>query len=383
VPDRRTIESREAAALAPYAIGSGLTQGRAHPEQEHPLRTAYQRDRDRIIHSTAFRRLEYKTQVFLTHEGDHYRTRLTHTLEVTQIARTLARALGLNEDLAEAVALGHDLGHTPFGHAGEAALNEYLAAEGGFEHNRHGLRVVDVLEHPYPEFRGLNLTYEVRESIAKHATIHDRPQALDEFAGPYPPLEGQVVEAADRIAYDSHDLDDALAMGLLGAEELLELDLWQQAEADFSKAVADLTLDQKVRRVIKLQIEMMVRDALGTARTAIAQCGAASPDDARNAPDRLVRFSDDLEPKIRQVEAFLEDRVYRNHRVVRMTTKAQRFLQRLLGIYESDIRQLPPTYQAYAGEFGAKRAIADYVAGMTDRFAMDEYRKLFEPFERL
>ena len=381
--DRKTTESREAAALAPYAVGSGRTQGRAHPEPEHPLRTAYQRDRDRIIHSTAFRRLEYKTQVFLTHEGDHYRTRLTHTLEVTQIARTLARALGLNEDLAEAVALGHDLGHTPFGHAGEAALDEFLADEGGFEHNRHGLRVIDLLEHPYPDFRGLNLTYEVRESIAKHCTVHDRPQALDEFPGAHPPLEGQVVEAADRIAYDSHDLDDALAMGLLRAEELLDLDLWRQAAADFSGAVADLTLDQKVRRVVKLQIDMMVRDVLGTADAAVRQCGAASVDDVRSAPERLVRFSTDLEPKIRQVEAFLKGRVYDNHRVTRMTTKAQRFLRRLLGIYESDLRQLPPTYQAYAEEFGARRAIADYVAGMTDRFAMDEYRKLFEPFEQL
>ena len=381
--DRKHIESREASALAPYAVRSGATRGRVHPEAEHNIRTAYQRDRDRIIHSTAFRRLEYKTQVYLIHEGDHYRTRLTHTLEVAQIARTLARALNLNEDLTEAVALGHDLGHTPFGHAGEAALNAFLAEVGGFEHNRHGLRVVDVLEHPYPEFRGLNLTYEIRECIAKHATVHDAPEASGEFPGAHPPLEGQVVEAADRIAYDSHDLDDALAMGLLGPKELLELDLFRRTASDFSGAVADLTLDQMVRRVVKLQIEMMVRDVLAVAGSEIASAGAASVDEVRGAPRRLVHFSEELEPKIRDVETFLMDRVYQNHRVMRMTTKAQRFLQRLLDIYASDVRQLPPTYQAYAKEFGTKRAVADYVAGMTDRFAMDEYRKLFEPFERL
>ena len=380
---RQALEAREADLLAPYAVRSGASRGRTHPEPEHPVRTAYQRDRDRIIHSTAFRRLEYKTQVFLIHEGDHYRTRLTHTLEVTQIARTLARALNLNEDLTEAVALGHDLGHTPFGHAGEAALNEFLADAGGFEHNRHGLRVVDFLEHPYPGFRGLNLAYEVRECIAMHATVHDRPAGLDEFPARNPPLEGQVVEAADRIAYDSHDLDDALAMDLLQAEDLVELDLFRQAEADFARAVANLTLDQKVRRVAKLLIEMMVRDVLAGAEAALKAAAPRSADDVRNAPERLIRFSPDLDARARQIEDFLMDRVYRNHRVMRMTTKAQRFLRRMLETYTADVRQLAPTYQAYAREFGIKRAVADYVAGMTDRFAMDEYRKLFEPFDQL
>jgi len=380
---REALEAREAQVLAPYAVRSGQSRGRRHEEPEHAVRTAYQRDRDRIIHSTAFRRLEYKTQVFLIHEGDHYRTRLTHTLEVTQIARTLARALNLNEDLAEAGALGHDLGHTPFGHAGEAALNEYMADAGGFEHNRHGLRVVDFLEHPYPGYRGLNLTYEVRECIAMHATVHDRPVELAEFPARNPPLEGQVVEAADRIAYDSHDLDDALAMDLVQAEDLVELDLFRQAESDFARAVAHLTLDQKVRRVAKLLIEMMVRDVLATAESEIKGAGARSVDDVREAAGRLIHVSSDLDRKARQVELFLMERVYRNHRVMRMTTKAQRFVRRMLGTYTEDVRQLPPTYQAYAQEFGIQRAVADYVAGMTDRFAMDEYRKLFEPFEQL
>ncbi len=380
---RETIEAREAEVLAPYAARSGASRGREHPESEHPFRTAYQRDRDRVIHSTAFRRLEYKTQVFLTHEGDHYRTRLTHTLEVTQIARTLARALNLNEDLTEAIGLGHDVGHTPFGHAGEAALNDFLAESGGFEHNRHGLRVVDVLEHPYPEFRGLNLTYEVREAIAKHQTIHDRPREDRDFPSPHPLLEGQAVEMADRIAYDSHDLDDALAMGMLRTEDLVELDLFRQAETAFARTVADLTDDQKVRRIVKLQIEMMVRDALSVAGKDLEGLGIRTGDQVRDAPRRLIRLSEELDPKVRQLEALLMERVYRDHGVMRKTTKAQRFLNQLTAIYEADVQQLPPTYQAYTREFGVKRAVADYVAGMTDRFAMDEYRKLFEPFERL
>jgi len=336
-----------------------------------------------VVHSTAFRRLEYKTQVFIIHEGDHYRTRLTHTLEVSQIARTLARALNLNEDLTEAVALGHDLGHTPFGHAGEAALNEFLKDSGGFEHNRHGLRMVEVLEHPYPEFRGLNLTFEVRECIAKHQTVHDQPQATAEYPGNNPPIEGQVVEVADRIAYDSHDLDDALTMNLLEAEELVELDLFRQAAADFAGTVGQLTLDQKVRRVAKLLIEMFVRDALAVAEREMAARRITSLEDVRGASGRLIHLSAELEPKVLQIEKFLMERVYHNHRVMRMTTKAQRFLKRMLEAYQADLHQLPPNYQAYAEEFGAKRAIADYVAGMTDRFAQDEYRKLFEPFERL
>jgi dGTPase len=380
---RQDIEAREAATLAPYAVQSGRTQGRRHCESEHPVRTAYQRDRDRVVHSTAFRRLEYKTQVFIIHEGDHYRTRLTHTLEVSQIARTLARALNLNEDLTEAVALGHDLGHTPFGHAGEAALNQFLKDSGGFEHNRHGLRVIEVLEHPYPEFRGLNLTYEVRECIAKHRTVHDKPAAMAEYAGAQPPIEGQVVEVADRIAYDSHDLDDALAMNLLEAEELVELDLFRQAAADFAGTLGQLTLDQKVRRVAKLLIELLVRDALSVAEKEIVAHGIKSLEDVRAASARLIHFSAEMEPKVLQIEEFLMARVYKNHHVMRMTTKAQRFLWRMMDAYEDDPHQLPPTYQAYAKEFGDKRAIADYVAGMTDRFAQDEYRKLFEPFERL
>lgn len=381
--DRHDFQQREAAMLAPYAALSGSSRGRVHNEPEHAFRTAFQRDRDRVVHSTAFRRLEYKTQVFIIHEGDYYRTRLTHTLEVSQIARTLTRSLNLNEDLTEAVALGHDVGHTPFGHAGEGALNEFLADEGGFEHNRHGLRVVDQLEHPYPEFRGLNLTYEVRECIAKHSTIHDNPQDMAEFVGRHPPIEGQIVELADRIAYDSHDLDDALAMGLVRPEDLASLDLLQQAEDDFERALKNLTPDQRVRRVAKLLIDVMVRDVLTVAAAEIDDAGIRSIDDVRHADRRLIHFSDDLEPKVRQVEQFLMTQVYRNHRVMRMTTKARRFLLRMANFYSQDITQLPPTYQQYAEAYGHKRAIADYIAGMTDRFAQDEYRKLFEPFERL
>ncbi len=381
--DRQAFEDREQNTLASYAVHSGTSRGRRYAEPEHAFRTVYQRDRDRIVHSTAFRRLEYKTQVFLIHEGDYYRTRLTHTIEVSQIARTLARSLNLNEDLTEAIALAHDLGHTPFGHAGEGALDEFLADEGGFEHNRHGLRVVDLLEHPYPEFRGLNLTSEVRESIAKHSTVHDTPQADEEFHGEHPPLEGQVVELADRIAYDSHDLDDALAMELVRPEDLSSLDLLRQAESDFDKSLKNLTPGQRVRRVAKLLIDVMVRDVLATSEGEIQRHGVQTVDDVRLAPVRLVRPSEPLEPKLRQVEQFLMKNVYRNHRVMRMTTKARRFLLRMAAFYNEDMSQLPPHYQHYAEQYGQKRAIADYIAGMTDRFAQDEYRKLFEPFERL
>jgi len=260
---RQDVEARERRELAPYAAKSAESRGREHPEQEHEYRTAYQRDRDRIVHSTAFRRLEYKTQVFLTHEGDFFRTRLTHTLEVAQIARTLARSLNLNEDLTETVALAHDLGHTPFGHAGEEALRELMAGAGGFEHNRHGVRIIDYLEHPYPQFRGLNLTYEVRECIAKHATAYDESSA-DGFADGWPPLEGQAVDVADSIAYDSHDLDDALAMGIVSPADLEDLAIFRQAATDFASSLADLSCDQRIRRIAKLLIQLMASDAIET-----------------------------------------------------------------------------------------------------------------------
>ena len=379
---RQEFEQRERRLLAPYAAKSAESQGRAHPEPEHTYRTAYQRDRDRVVHSTAFRRLEYKTQVFLTHEGDYFRTRLTHTLEVTQIARTLARALNLNEDLTEAVALAHDLGHTPFGHSGEEALAELMRDHGGFEHNRQGVRIVDYLEHPYPQFRGLNLTYEVRECIAKHATSYDHPAASEFEPGP-PPLEGQIVELADSIAYDSHDLDDALAMGIMSAEDLEGLDIFRQAAADFAASLADLSLDQRIRRIAKLLIDLMVTDAIVTSTEAIGASSVQSVADVRRADGRLIGLPPALRPKVEQLERFLLDRVYGHSRVARMMTKAKRLVAGLFEAYRADPTRLPPNYQRRTGEEGLERAISDYIAGMTDRFAQAEYQRLYEPFERV
>jgi dGTPase len=380
---RKDFEGRERRELASYAARSAESRGRVHSEPEHHYRTVYQRDRDRIVHSTAFRRLEYKTQVFLTHEGDFFRTRLTHTLEVAQISRTLARALNVNEDLTEAVALAHDLGHTPFGHSGEDALHELMQGHGGFEHNRHGLRIVDYLEHPYPQFRGLNLTYEVRECVAKHATRYDRPPKLEGFEAGCPPLEGQVVEMADSIAYDSHDLDDALAMGVTGAEELHGLAIFRQAETDFQKTLADLSEDQRIRRIAKLLIDMMVTDAIATSELAIREAGVQTVDDVRRAPGRLIRLSEGVSPKVRELEVFLGDRVYRHYRVARMMTKAKRFIAKIFEAYQSNPDQLPPTYRQRADAEGLHIAICDYIAGMTDRYAQDEYQRLYEPFERV
>jgi len=379
---RRDFEDRELRELAPYAAKAGQTRGRVHAEPEHEYRTAYQRDRDRVVHSTAFRRLEYKTQVFLTHEGDFFRTRLTHTMEVAQIARTLTRALNLNEDLTEAVALVHDIGHTPFGHSGEEALRELMADHGGFEHNRHGVRIIDYLEHPYPQFRGLNLTWEVRECIAKHATQYDHP-AVDGFGDTPPPLEGQVVEIADAIAYDSHDLDDALAMGIISAADLEGLAIFRQAAADFEKTLADLSTDQRIRRIAKLLIDLMARDLLATSEREIASAGVASLDEVREAGRRLIHLSAELEPKVKELEAFMMDRVYRHHRVVRMTTKAKRFIGKIFEAYRTNPDQLRPAYRRRAQAEGLERVIADYIAGMTDRFAQDDYRRLYEPFERM
>jgi dGTPase len=379
---REDFEAREARELAPYAARAADSGGRTHDEPEHRYRTAYQRDRDRVVHCTAFRRLEYKTQVFLIHVGDYYRTRLTHTLEVAQIARTLARALNLNEDLTEAVALAHDLGHTPFGHSGEEALGELMADHGGFEHNRHGIRIVDRLEHPYPGFRGLNLTAEVRECIGKHATSYDHPTAEGFPDGP-PPLEGQVVELADAIAYDSHDLDDAIAMGILRAEDIEHLEIFKQTETDFETRLPEMSTDQRIRRIAKLLIDLMVSDAIATSEAAIGASGVASVADVRADEGRLVRLSEGLLPKVKELETFLLGKVYRHHTVAAMMTKAKRFVRRIWQAYLDNPAQLPPEYQAQVAEEGLEVTVCDYIAGMTDRYAQDTYRTLYEPFARL
>jgi len=383
IVSREAVEEREERTLAPYAMRSRLSRGRRHPEPEHPLRTVYQRDRDRIIHSTAFRRLEYKTQVFVNHEGDYYRTRLTHTLEVAQISRTVARIMGLNEDLTEAIALAHDLGHTPFGHSGEEELNEQMKDHGGFEHNRHGLRVVDRLERRYPTFAGLNLSWEVREAMAKHTTRHDRPSG-DEFDdGLQPVLEAQAVEVADEIAYNNHDIDDGLTAHLLRRDDLAEVDAWALAAREVAEKQPGLPERIRVRQTIIRLINSQVTDLVETTVARLADLRVRSADDVRGAPGRLFAFSPRVQSLKAGLEAFLNEKLYRHYRVVRMTNKAKRFVRELFQAYLADARQLPDQYRATAEREGLHRAICDYIAGMTDRYAQDEYKKLFHPYERV
>ena len=379
---REDLERREMLTLAPYAMRSAESRGRQHPEPEAPYRTCYQRDRDRVIHCKAFRRLEYKTQVFLNHEGDHYRTRLTHSIEVTQVSRTISRALGLNEDLTEAIALAHDLGHTPFGHSGEEALRELMAGHGGFEHNEHGLRIVDLLERQYPEFPGLNLTYEVRESIVKHKTRWDKPRAEGFGEGP-PLLEAQVVEVADSVAYDNHDLQDGLEAGILVREELEDVELWQEAERAARERYGALTGSLFCKQAVRLLIDRFVTDAVRSSQAEIEASGIATWRDASRSSANLIRFSGDLEERKSALEQFLYNALYMDHRVVRVMNSARRFIQGLFEAYVADPRQLPPQHKRWAERVGLHRAVCDYIAGMTDRYAQDQYMQLFHPYQKL
>jgi dGTPase len=384
-PGRLALEAREAASLAPYAMRSRDSRGRVHPEPEHPWRMAFQRDRDRIIHASAFRRLEYKTQVFVNHEGDYYRTRLTHTVEAAQVTRTLARMLGLNEDLAETIALAHDLGHTPFGHAGERTLDRLMAPHGGFDHNWQSLRIVDVLEERYPNFRGLNLSWEVREGIVKHSTRYDRPQVVEFGAETAPCLEAQIVDFADEVAYTAHDVDDGLQSGMLEHEELLDVPLWQDAWRDATASggsgAARVARYQAVRRLI----DWMVTDLADTLHARLEGEHIDSIDAVRRVKPRLVEFSPDMGVRHQALKSFLYDRLYHHHRVTRMTQKADRIMSALFEVYMQEPRQLPPHVTRRAADEGEPmpRVIADYIAGMTDRFALEEYKKLFDPYERV
>ncbi|MBI4597334.1 MAG: deoxyguanosinetriphosphate triphosphohydrolase [Candidatus Omnitrophica bacterium] len=381
---REDVEAREAQWLAPYAMKSCASRGRAHPEPEDPYRTAYRRDRDRIIHTTAFRRLEYKTQVFVNHEGDHYRTRLTHTLEVAQIGVSLARLLRLNEDLVDAVCLAHDIGHPPFGHAGEDALRELMEGHGGFEHNIQGLRIVDVLETRYPNFPGLNLTWEVRESINKHRAPYAQPDlriALDPAKAPL--LESQLADVADEIAYDNHDLDDGLASGILKEDDLQSLELWRQAR---DAAATAQPVDGEVQRyqVIRALINRQVVDlATATAERLSAQ-QIDSVDAVRACRTRLVAFSEEMVRLRTPLKRLLWTQFYHHDRVVRMAQKAKRCLTELFPIYLRAPEQLPNTTRLrIAKGDDPYRVVCDYIAGMTDRYCLGEYRKLCGPVERV
>ncbi len=365
--------------LAPYAVTETASRGRVHDEPAPVARGQFQRDRDRIVHSTAFRRLEYKTQVFVNHEGDLFRTRLTHSIEVAQLTRGIARELGLNEDLAEAIALAHDLGHTPFGHAGQDALNACMKDYGGFEHNLQSLRTVDLLEDRYADFDGLNLMFETREGILKHCS-RANAERLGELGqrfldGTQPSLEAQLANLADEIAYNNHDVDDGLRSGLITLEQLDEVPIFavqrREAEARWPGLSGRKLINETVRRMIHL----MVIDLIEQTRANIAAEGVATLADVHAAP-RLVAYSDALLPRLRELKVFLRDKLYRHYQVLRMTNKARRIVGDLFAAFMDDPHILPPQYQAMARE-DKPRAIADYIAGMTDRYAMKEHRRLF------
>ncbi|MDD5195631.1 MAG: deoxyguanosinetriphosphate triphosphohydrolase [Candidatus Omnitrophica bacterium] len=356
--------------------------GRKHPEKEHPYRSVYQRDRDRIIHSAAFRRLEYKTQVFVYHEGDYYRTRLTHTLEVTQIARTISKILCLNEDLTEAIALAHDLGHTPFGHAVEAVLNELMEEEGGFNHNTQGLRVVDFLEERYPTFKGLNLSWETREGIVKHSTTHLKNCPDDFISGwkKQPILETQVMDVADEIAYDDHDLDDGIKSGMITEEDLKKVTLWNIIHKQLKKEYSNLDKELCVYLIIRNLINLQVTNLIDTTLENIKKFSLKSFEDVINCKERIVTFDEELAALRRELRAFLFKHLYCHWRVLRMTDKAKRFIRALFQIYFDNPELLPPNVMKGSN---IKRNICDYIAGMTDRYALEEYKRLFDPYEKV
>jgi dGTPase len=360
--------------LAPYAASADTSRGRAHEELEHAYRAPYQRDRDRIVHSTAFRRLEYKTQVFVNHEGDYYRTRLTHTMEVAQVARTAARALRLNEDLTESIALSHDLGHGPFGHKGEDVLKDLMAERGGFEHNAHGLRVVDVLEHRYPRWRGLNLSYEVREAFALHSPKDT--SALGFRKGLKPLLEAQLVDVCDALAYVAHDVDDGIASGLVTSDELLTNDLWREHWEQAKAQETDLPHGLQVLTTVKRLIDAGVTDLIESSRARIAEAGLASPEEVQAHAHRLIGFSDAMHRRQRGLSRYLYEHFYCHPRLMRMGARARRVLTALFDAYRSEPRMLSARDRAWADEVGLERAICDRLAAMTDRQAVDEHASL-------
>lgn len=374
---------REEEVLAPYAMRTRLSKGREHPEELHPYRTLYQRDRDRIVHSTAFRRLMYKTQVLVNETNDHHRTRLTHTLEVAQISRTIARQLGLNEDLTEACALAHDLGHPPFGHAGEAALDECMQAYGGYEHNRHGLRIVTQLEYRYADFPGLNLSWEVLESMAQHSKRPESPEIQPFIRAGQPLLEAQVVDAADSLAYDTHDIDDALSVGLITFDDLKEVDFWQRTVERVQQRHRIETPVQFQTTVVRGLIDWQVGDLLEHTQRRLQQGRIRTIDDVRQSPHLLVEPGEEVLALKRKLEAFLRERVYRHYRVMRMAAKGQRFLRQLFQEYCRSIEQLPLRYARRACAGSPERTVCDYIAGMTDRYAQDEFLRLFQPYTRV
>ncbi len=383
---REDFERRETYLLAPYAGQNKDSLGRHYPEPKHPYRPPFERDRERIIHSTAFRRLQYKTQVFVNHEGDHYRTRMSHTLEVATVSRTIAQSLYLNPDLAEAIALAHDLGHTPFGHTGEEVLNELTKDIGGFEHNRQSLRVVEYLERKYPDFPGLNLTYETREGIIKHSTRYDQPGEKSLFTRDemLPSLEAQIVNIADELAYTAHDIDDGLYSKVLVWEELEKgFPLWREIAARMRREYPEA--DEEILRSLCVRelINTLVTDVLEESARRIESVNPKSVDDVRRAPYPLIGFSSAMEEQLQYAGKFLYENMYRHYKVLRMATKARIIIEALFEAYMKEPKQLPRTSRMRLETDSKEQVIADYIAGMTDRYAMQEYKKLYDPYEKL
>jgi dGTPase len=373
--------------LASFAMRDDISRGRKHEEVFKDNRPAFERDRDRIIHSTAFRRLEYKTQVFVNHEGDYYRTRLTHSLEVAQIARAIARRLTLNEELTEAIALAHDLGHTPFGHSGESVLDELMKDQGGFEHNLQSLRVVEKLEERYPNFNGLNLTWETREGLVKHTTAHDTTspeKLLDYEPEKFPTLEAQIIDLADEIAYNNHDIDDGLESDLLEEGALRNgVELWQEMIEITEKNFPGIHNPQKKYYAISHLIGHLISDLVKETIKNISHNKIETLDDVRNAPARLVAFSTDTARKNQQLKNFLLNNLYNHYRVKRMSNKVKMVVDKLFRAYVENTMLLPKKYQEKLEEESHERIVCDYIAGMTDRYALDEYKKLFDPFYKV
>jgi dGTPase len=382
---REQLEAHEAASLAPYAMKNAATRGRSYAEDKHPYRLDYQRDRDRIVHTTAFRRLEYKTQVFVSSEGDHYRNRLTHSIEVAQIGRTLARSLGCNEDLTEAICLAHDLGHPPFAHSGEDILNTLMAQHGGFDHQRQTFRILTALEQRYSAFPGLNLTYEVLEGVVKHDTDYDVADATDFHPEERGTLECQLSNLADEIAYNTSDLDDGLRSGLLAPEEVAELAVARKALASLElDTPPDLRADLLRHRFIRRLVGMEVTDVIAATSQALAAAGVTDLHGLRQLPHNAACYSPAMDTDNRELKHFLYDNFYRNYRVVRMTVKAERTLTGLFHAYLDHPQQLPPETRNKPSALSADlpRVVCDYLAGMTDRYAIQEHKRLYDMEER-
>ena len=377
--------STERPDLAGYASRSALSRGRKYQEDLRDERPAFERDRDRIIHCAAFRRLEYKTQVFVNHEGDYYRTRLTHSLEVAQIGKAIARILRLNEELTEALALAHDLGHTPFGHTGEDVLNRLLVDHGGFEHNLQSFRVVDELEERYPGFDGLNLSWEVREGIIKHSSPYDRPVGIiaDFLPGVVPTIEAQIINFADEIAYNNHDIDDGLKSGYINIAQLKQVELWSEVYDGVEAKFPCVDPERKKHQTISALIGIFIRDLTVTTLEKLNDNNIRTVDDLRRVNRQVVGLSPELTRKNRELKRFLLENLYRHFKVERMRVKAERCLTQLFVTYLQHPTLLPQKYLKKMDRSGRERVVSDYIAGMTDRFALDEFKRLFEPYERV